>query len=387
MRRTLFLTSFLLSALPLHALEVRFHPKDFVYSYEMYPEKGLSSVMLQNMAFVQTGGEPVTLESVEIRVMAGGEAVQTVVLPARMLEGSAQQMSALEAEGVLKAYDFYFQTSRYLGEGIRLAPNRTLAPGTALIVFGKPLLLLAPAEAVEVVARGRGAAGPVEARASLKVVSHKSGNEYHLPVAGTWYVGVGPSLDAPHRWVTNEEFAIDLGVAGGDGRTHKGDGSKVEDYYGYGRDVLAVGDGEVVAAVTDAVEDPARMPRPGESYADFEKRTLAGQNALLAKGPTVPLGNYVVIRHGGNEHSHYAHLKPGSVRVKVGEAVKRGQVIGQLGHSGNSTEPHLHFQMTDGPDPLYSRGIPVVFRNTYVEGFGYQGRPLQSGWIVTTRQQ
>ena len=385
MRRILFVLSFLLSALPLHALEVRFHPKDFVYSYEMEPAKGLSSVMLQNLAFIETGAAPVTLESAEVRVIAGGEAVQTVTLPARLLEQSAQQMSALEAAGVVKAYDFYFQTSRYLGEGIRLAPNRTLAPGTALIVFGKPLLLLGPAESIEVVAHGRGAAGPVEARGSLKVVNHTSPNEYHFPVAGTWYVPVGPSLDTPHRWVTNQEFAVDLGALGGDGKTHKGDGSKVEDYYAYGRDVLAVADGEVVAAATDGVEDPARLPRPGESYADFEKRTLAGQNELLAKGPAAPLGNYVVIRHSGSEHSLYAHLKPGSIRVKVGETVKRGQILGQLGHSGNSTEPHLHFQMTDGPDPLYSRGVPVVFRNTFVEGLGYEGRPLQSGWIVTTR--
>lgn len=385
MCRILFVLPFLLSVCPLRALEVRFHPRDFVYSYEVYSEKGLSSVMLQNLAFVETGGGPVTLESAEVRVIAGGEVVQTVTLPARLLEQSAQQMSALEAAGVVKAYDFYFQTSRYLGEGIHLASTRTVAPGTALIVFGKPLLLFGPADAIEIVAHGRGASGPVEARGSLKVVSHTSPNEYGLPVAGTWYVPVGPSLDTPHRWVTNQEFAVDLGALGGDGKTHKGDGSKVEDYYAYGREVLAVGDGEVVAAVTDGVEDPARLPRPGESYADFEKRTLAGQNELLAKGPAAPLGNYVVIRHAGNEYSHYAHLKPGSVRVKAGETIKRGQVIGQLGHSGNSTEPHLHFQMTDGPDPLYSRGVPVVFRNTFVEGLGYQDRPLQSGWIVTTR--
>ena len=87
--------------------------------------------------------------------------------------------------------------------------------------------------------------------------------------------------------------------------------------------------------------------------------------------------------HGGGEYSHYAHLKQGSVRVKAGDAVIRGQVIAQLGHTGNTTEPHLHFQLTDGPHPLYSRGIPIVFKNTSVAALGFEGRPLQAGWIVT----
>ncbi len=63
----------------------------------------------------------------------------------------------------------------------------------------------------------------------------------------------------------------------------------------------------------------------------------------------------MILRHAGGEFSHYAHLKQGSVRVKAGETVKRGQAIAQLGQTGNTTEPHLHFQLTDGPDPLQER--------------------------------
>ncbi|HSF38642.1 MAG TPA: M23 family metallopeptidase, partial [Thermoanaerobaculia bacterium] len=109
------------------------------------------------------------------------------------------------------------------------------------------------------------------------------------------------------------------------------------------------------------------------------------QNKLLAQSYRAPLGNYVILRHAGGEFSQYAHLKQGSVKVKAGDKVTRGQVIGQLGHTGNSTEPHLHFQLTDGPDPLYSRGLPIVFKNTAIEGMGLDGRPLQTGWIVNTQ--
>jgi len=72
------------------------------------------------------------------------------------------------------------------------------------------------------------------------------------------------------------------------------------------------------------------------------------------------------------------------VRVKTGDAVKPGQVIGQLGQTGNSTEPHLHFQLTNGPDPLYSRGVPILFKNA-VNTLGFGRSYLQTGWIVTAK--
>lgn len=380
----LFAAAFLI---PLHltALEVRFHPGQVVYTYEVDPARGLSTIVLQNIAVVRKDGPPVTIESLEIQALFDGQPVQTMTVPAVVLEQTARQMSSMEAAGILKLYDFHFQTSRYL-DGLRMSPDRTLAPGTALVVSGQPLLLGLPVQEVAVLARGKDDSGKaVEARGSLKVAEHQSPNEYHLPLAGTWYVAVAPNLHAPHRWVANQEFGIDFAALGGDGKTHKGTGSRLDEYYGYGRDVLAVADGVVVDVILDGTEANDRLRQQGESIADFEKRTGMAQNALLAKSIRAPLGNYVCIRHGGGEHSHYAHLKEGSVRVKAGDTVKRGQVLGQLGHTGNSTEPHLHFQLTDGPDPMYSRGLPVVFRNVVVEGFGWEDRPLQSGWIVTTR--
>jgi hypothetical protein len=389
MRRILALLSILLP-MPVAALEVRIHPGEVVYAYEVDSARGLYTVVLQNIAVVQPDGQkdggPVTVEFLEIQAVSNGQAVQTLVIPAADLDKSAQRLSAMEAQGFLKLYDFHFQTSRYLA-GLHIAANRTLGPGTALVVSAKPLLLLGlPSDGLAIVAHGRDAGGkPVEARATIKVEDHRSPNEYFLPLAGTWYVGAAPSLDSHHRWAANEEFAVDLAALGGDGQTHKGDGSRLDSYYGYGREVLAVADGVVVEAVTDGTEADDRLRRPGEGEEDFEKRTVVEQNKLLAKSYKAPLGNYVVIRHAGGEFSHYGHLKQGSVRVKAGETVTRGQVIGRLGQTGNSTEPHLHFQLTDGPDPMYSRGIPILFKNV-VDILGAEGRPLQMGEIVTMRK-
>jgi murein DD-endopeptidase MepM/ murein hydrolase activator NlpD len=385
MRRILAL-SLILLPLPLAALEVRVHPGEVVYAYEADPAHGLYTVMLQNVAIIQKDGGPVTLESIEIQAVSSGQAAQTLVLSSADLDKSVQRLSAMEAQGLVKLYDFHFQTSRYLA-GLKIAANRTLNAGTALVVYGKPLLLAAlPSDGLAIVARGKDAGGrPVEARTTLKVENHRSPNEYNFPLAGTWYVGASPSLNSPHRWVANEEFAYDLIALGGDGQTHKGDGSHLTDYYAYGRDVLAVADGVVVEVSTDATEANDRLRQPGESEEAYWKRTVEEQNKLLTKGYKLPFGNYVVIRHAGGEFSHYGHLKQGSVRVKAGDAVTRGQAIAQLGHTGNSTEPHLHFQLTDGPDSLYSRGVPITFKNI-VDLLGSEGSAPQAGSIVTTRK-
>jgi murein DD-endopeptidase len=69
----------------------------------------------------------------------------------------------------------------------------------------------------------------------------------------------------------------------------------------------------------------------------------------------------VTVRIGPNRYATYAHLKRGSVRVGVGARVAAGEVVGLLGNTGQSTAPHLHFQITDGESVLASEGIPFAF--------------------------
>jgi murein DD-endopeptidase MepM/ murein hydrolase activator NlpD len=79
-------------------------------------------------------------------------------------------------------------------------------------------------------------------------------------------------------------------------------------------------------------------------------------------------GNHVILDLGGGRYAFYAHLRPGTLRVRTGDLVRRGQVLGLVGNSGNSTEPHLHFHLADANSPLGSEGIPYVHESFEILG-------------------
>lgn len=375
----------MLLAAPLPALEIRVHPGKELYLYETDARRGLSTVMLQNVAVVQNEGEAVSLRSLTIELVAAERVRQTLHFGQEDLAKSAARMAALKKAGALELYDFAFQTSRYLGKDVEIAQSETLQPKSALILISTPLLVPRGVDGVRVIARGLSGEKNVEATLHLPLRHYEQRNDYRFPLTGPWVTVVGPGLSEPHRWALNEEFALDIVRIGATGKTCRNQCTELDDYYGWGEDVVAAADGTVIAIETAQPETADRFRKPGESGDAFMQRTMAAQDQLLAKGAAGVAGNHVVIRHEGGEFSHYVHLASGSVLVKPGESVKRGQKIAKLGHSGNSTEPHLHFTVADGPDPLYSRSLPVRFSGlTTVDG----PQPpvwVQSGWIVEAK--
>jgi len=145
-----------------------------------------------------------------------------------------------------------------------------------------------------------------------------------------------------------QRFAIDWMRIGDDGRALlQGTSSKVNsNYYSYSTPIFAVADG-VVKKVTDGITE--NIPDVIERAITINEQTVAG--------------NSVVLEIGKNRYALYAHMQPGSLKVKPNEHVKRGQLIGLLGNSGNSTGPHLHFHVCDGPSVLECQGIPYVFED------------------------
>jgi murein DD-endopeptidase MepM/ murein hydrolase activator NlpD len=168
-----------------------------------------------------------------------------------------------------------------------------------------------------------------------------------LPFRGEWLVFWGGDTLAKNHHVTHksQRRAADLVQVGADGKTHTGDGKKNGDYLAYGEEILATADGKVETVIDGVPEnDPGTL------------------------NPYFATGNTVILRHDERTFSVYAHLQPKKIRVKPGQAVKRGAVLGLCGNSGNSSEPHLHFQIQDGPKFEQSFGVEAVFQKVKVGG-------------------
>ena len=142
-------------------------------------------------------------------------------------------------------------------------------------------------------------------------------------------------------------------------------GGRTRDSYGWGQPVHAAADGVVVQAVDGVAE---RQWLHGVREAFWAVRTMVGV-ARRGLDPVRLAGNHVIIDSGGT-WALYAHLAPGSVAVTSGQRVRAGEVLGRVGHSGNSTAPHLHFQLMDSPDPLRAKGVPCAFAAYLVERDG-----------------
>jgi murein DD-endopeptidase MepM/ murein hydrolase activator NlpD len=189
---------------------------------------------------------------------------------------------------------------------------------------------------------------------------------FRTPVEGEWYVlNGGPDEQTSHSWeLVSQRYAYDFVVVDGTLRRWREgtEGRELGDYLCYGEPILAPADG-VVVAVEDAIRD---APHPGTGWLDPFTRHIAG--------------NRVVIQHAEGEYSLLAHLMPGSIAVSVGERVPRGREIGRCGNSGNSSEPHLHFQVQDKADFFEAAGLPVAFNGASADGNApVSGRYLKRG--------
>ena len=165
-----------------------------------------------------------------------------------------------------------------------------------------------------------------------------------LPFKGEWtVVWGGRTIEQNyHARTRDQRFALDLLIKR-DGKSHSGDGSKLTDFYCYSQPVLSPAAGKI-AWLRDSLPDNL----PGGSD---------------RKNPT---GNAVIIDHGNNEYSLLAHMQPRSLKFKVGDKVKAGDVVGLCGNSGNTSEPHIHYHLQDTPVFHEGDGLPPKFHDLFV---------------------
>ena len=180
---------------------------------------------------------------------------------------------------------------------------------------------------------------------------------------GGWVAFMAPHNGADHRRSVYavpgglraaQRFAIDLVRVDGEGQRFRGDSSVPENYLSHGSPVIAVASGTVVS-VTDNIPDSV----PGRCL----ERHLGEECGASAEPLTrdTVAGNTIVLALGDGSFAVYAHLLGGSVEVVEGQDVTSGQTLAHIGNSGNTTEPHLHFHLCDGPSPLECNGLPYAF--------------------------
>ena len=341
----------LLHAQAAGALEIRFCPAAQVRTYPLESRRDIRSLVLQNLLVINHGTDPVDVTEIDLSLMQGADALDLKRIKGAELQQFTAGGPKLQASGMLQLLGFQICDQALIPEGTKLAGPH-LDPAQALLLTYQTFAFRGKRDALGVNVLARAAGHDLTAAASLPIRSELSKTVFRFPLQGLWFVAVGPTPQTGHRWARMEEFAFDIARFGDGNLSHRGSGAKFSDYYAYGAPVLAAADGKVVVAVNDVAEDQDLLRKAGDDDESYAERASEAQMALLKKGGNAMVGDFVVIDHGNDEYSLYAHLQPGSVRVKPGDAVKSGQAIAKLGSSGNSTEPHLHFQVCDGPAPL-----------------------------------
>ncbi|HUO03043.1 MAG TPA: M23 family metallopeptidase [Rhizomicrobium sp.] len=188
-----------------------------------------------------------------------------------------------------------------------------------------------------------------------------------LPLKGKVFIWEGHDFYAHHLRVpfsmarvkamgitaNSNEFASDFIYTDAQGNAYHGDPRVTENWYSYGKPIYAPGSGTVRETANDI---------PDNKYTDEKATDIAHPKLPPGKDPK-DIGNYVLIDHGNGEYSLLVHMKPGSVRVKPGDHVSQGQMIGQIGFAGDSLFPHLHYSLMEGPEDEKSWGIPAYFNH------------------------
>ena len=168
-----------------------------------------------------------------------------------------------------------------------------------------------------------------------------------LPFNDTWNVFWGGDTKELNYHVVSDaqKNAFDFLIIGQSGKSYKTDGLSNEDYYAFGKELFAPCDGEIVSVV-DGVKDN----KPGE------------MNSFNAGG------NSIILKTINNEYLFFGHFKHQSIKVKEGQKVLQGQLLGICGNSGNSSEAHLHFHVQNVEDINKATGVKCYFDKIVVDG-------------------
>lgn len=352
------------------AAEVRIIPGETLYLNATNPGRNYNDLVVHSIVIASGPGETFTVNGMRIDLFSKGVAVLSKNIAPAVLVGETRGMGQMVAQGMGVFLNAQILSEDGLtglfGRELNLSGSPAMGQNEALMLTRQHFSLDFVPDELKVTVYGELASGKSEtlsARAGVEI--HKSPITYSAPLKGMWLMTSLPSIQSHHRLNPPTEFARDFFKTDAEGRIKNGDALKAENYYGYGASVMAAAEGKVVFVISDEVQDRAAyLPKPGETprqagnrIGRYNMQRYAGDFARAAAG------NIVVIRHeqeGVTEYSSYGHLKAGSVRVAVGDLVARGEVIAEVGDTGDSAAVHLHFQVNAEENVFMSKSLPAL---------------------------
>jgi len=320
------------------------------------------------------GSHPITIERLELDVMADGQELYSRCYRGLGLDERLRRAQS-DFQGIQGSIEkFVFGCPRPFESSAAIF-EATIAPGQVCPILFEHFRLPSSIAPQALAVRCGTASGDIVHEIGITAPSPR--NRYRFPLADTSFImnALDNTYVLSHRRLQSQEFALDIMQLTPEFSLHSGSGLN-GDYPSYGKPVLAASDGVVVISHATMPENAGDM---SHMLAEEQVEQLYLEQGELAS----MLGNHVIIEHAHGEHTLYVHLKTDCVTVKRGDRVVAGQPIGRLGNSGFSGGPHLHFALMDGPDLVRAQGIPCVFDELVDVTLRRPiARPLECGWLV-----
>lgn len=339
-------------------------------------------------AIAATAADPVTVRVGPAKpLIEQGKHQQLLNIDFSILNGTPEKIELSEIEASVLTDDGRLVAQYRVGangESVLVVPNRFVEPGKTLTVFNPLFAFPEDLELRNVRFDFRFDVGDVGSKYRAQTVVHPQAfapqARLTLPVRGPVLVHDGHDFYGHHRrldmqhpmaealgWKRNfMRYSYDFVVTDEQGRMYRNDGTKNEDWYGWGTPVLAPAGGTVVRAVSH-LPDNAKGKGPSFSKEEF------------IADPSLMWGNHVVIDHGNGEYSLLAHLKQGSVTARAGSTVKPGEQVGQMGFSGDAFLVHLHYDLKNAPG-FEADALPSPFHD-FERLTGRQWRGVDRGQV------
>ncbi|MDQ3118020.1 MAG: hypothetical protein M3Q89_00375 [Verrucomicrobiota bacterium] len=215
---------------PSSDVEIRFCPAARVHTYPLESQRDIHSLLLQNMAVINHGSTLFKIEGIDLELLQAGQVVDSRKLDSAAAQRFAERGAKTQGAGMIEAVAFKFCGTDLIAPDVQVT-GPSLEKDQALLITSQVFAFSGKRDTLRARARGSLDGRAHEIAATLPIRSEFAKNSYIFPLRGVWYAGVGASLHTGHRWAIPEEFGLDIGKTGGDGRSFKGDGTRFEDYF------------------------------------------------------------------------------------------------------------------------------------------------------------